>query len=72
MSTLLSELAIAQGVPPLPHSEQKLSLVTPMVLRNSGRVGSRRFDESLRVSQMIRRLFVFILSFRLGRGENAI
>ncbi len=24
---------------------EKLSLVTPMVLRNSGRVGSRRFKE---------------------------
>ncbi|UYU55137.1 hypothetical protein KQP61_13070, partial [Bacteroides faecis] len=29
-----------------PFRTEKLSLVTPMVLRNSGRVGSRRFKES--------------------------
>ncbi|WP_289307539.1 hypothetical protein, partial [uncultured Phocaeicola sp.] len=50
---------------------EKLSLTTPMVLRNSGRVGSCRFNESLRVSQMIRRLlFVFILLIQLGMGEK--
>ncbi|WP_229106121.1 hypothetical protein, partial [Phocaeicola vulgatus] len=36
---------------------EKLSLVTPMVLRHSGRVGSRRFDRSLRNLKKFRRLF---------------
>ena len=36
-------MAIAQGFHLFPFRTEKLSLVTPMVLRNSGRVGSRRF-----------------------------
>ena len=39
----LLQVAIAQGFHLFPFRTEKLSLVTPMVLRNSGRVGSRRF-----------------------------
>ena len=39
----LIQVAIAQGFHLFPFRTEKLSLVTPMVLRNSGRVGSRRF-----------------------------
>ena len=44
----LIQVAIAQGFHLFPFRTEKLSLVTPMVLRHSGRVGSRRFDWSLR------------------------
>ena len=37
------KVAIARGIHLFPFRTEKLSLVTPMVLRNSGRVGSRRF-----------------------------
>ena len=43
----LIQVAIAQGFHLFPFRTEKLSLVTPMVLRNSGRVGSRRFLRSL-------------------------
>ena len=36
-------MAMARGIHLFPFRTEKLSLVTPMVLRNSGRVGSRRF-----------------------------
>ena len=39
----LIKVTIAQGFHLFPFRTEKLSLVTPMVLRNSGRVGSRRF-----------------------------
>ena len=39
----LIQVAIAQGFHLFPFRTEKLSLITPMVLRNSGRVGSRRF-----------------------------
>ena len=39
------KVAIARGIHLFPFRTEKLSLVTPMVLRNSGRVGSRRFLE---------------------------
>ena len=42
----LIQVAIAQGFHLFPFRTEKLSLVTPMVLRNSGRVGSRRFKEA--------------------------
>ena len=42
----LIQVAIAQGFHLFPFRTEKLSLVTPMVLRNSGRVGSRRFLRS--------------------------
>ena len=38
---------MAQGFHLFPFRTEKLSLVTPMVLRNSGRVGSRHFLLSL-------------------------
>ena len=41
----LIQVAIAQGFHLFPFRTEKLSLVTPMVLRNSGRVGSCRFLE---------------------------
>ena len=46
----LIQVAIAQGFHLFPFRTEKLSLVTPMVLRNSGRVGSRRFSEEASVS----------------------
>ena len=39
------KVAIARGIHLFPFRTEKLSLVTPMVLRNSGRVGSRRLEE---------------------------
>ena len=36
-------MTIASGFHLFPFRTEKLSLITPMVLRNSGRVGSRRF-----------------------------
>ena len=38
------KVVIARGIHLFPFRTEKLSLVTPMVLRNSGRVGSRRFS----------------------------
>ena len=38
-------MVIARGIHLFPFRTEKLSPVTPMVLRNSGRVGSRRFGE---------------------------
>ena len=37
------KVAIASGFHLFPFRTEKLSLITPMVLRNSGRVGSCRF-----------------------------
>ena len=42
----LIQVVIARGFHLFPFRTEKLSLVTPMVLRNSGRVGSRRFKEA--------------------------
>ena len=39
-----------------PFRTEKLSFATPMVLRTSGRVGSRRFTESLE-AEMLRGFF---------------
>lgn len=39
------KVAIARGIHLFPFRTEKLSLVTPMVLRNSGRVGSRRLEK---------------------------
>ena len=41
----LIQVAIARGFHLFPFRTEKLSLVTPMVLRNSGRVGSRRLEK---------------------------
>ena len=43
----LIQVVIARGFHLFPFRTEKLRLVTPMVLRNSGRVGSRRFLRSL-------------------------
>ena len=40
----LIQVTTAPGFHLFPFRTEKLSLVTPMVLRHSGRVGSRRFD----------------------------
>ena len=45
------KVAIARGIHLFPFRTEKLSLVTPMVLRNSGRVGSRRFFREAPVSE---------------------
>ena len=42
---ILIQVAIAPGFHLFPFRTEKLSPVTPMVLRNSGRVGSRRFQQ---------------------------
>ena len=42
------KVVIARGIHLFPFRTEKLSPVTPMVLRNSGRVGSRRFGETKR------------------------
>ena len=41
--SIVIQVAIARGIHLFPFRTEKLSLVTPMVLRNSGRVGSCRF-----------------------------
>ena len=45
----LIQVTTAPGFHLFPFRTEKLSPVTPMVLRNSGRVGSRRFRRSLRI-----------------------
>ena len=46
----LIQVTIALRFHLFPFRTEKLSSVTPMVLRNSGRVGSRRFSEEASVS----------------------
>ena len=53
----LIKVTIAQGFHLFPFRTEKLSLVTPMVLRISGRVGSRRFTDKSSVTEMFRRIF---------------
>ena len=48
---------MARGIHLFPFRTEKLSLVTPMVLRNSGRVGSRRF-RTKGISRKIGSLFL--------------
>ena len=50
---------MARGIHLFPSRTEKLSLATPMVLRNSGRVGSRRFrkENESRFNKMLSRLF---------------
>ena len=52
----LLQVTIAPGFHLFPFRTEKLSPVTPMVLRNSGRVGSRRFSRASD-SALNRRLF---------------
>ena len=51
------KVAIARGIHLFPFRTEKLSLVTPMVLRNSGRVGSRRLEKG--VSRKIGSFFLY-------------
>ena len=60
----LIQVVIARGFHLFPFRTEKLSLVTPMVLRNSGRVGSRRFFREAPVS--IERYGGFIVFVPLG------
>ena len=53
------KVAIARGIHLFPFRTEKLSLVTPMVLRNSGRVGSRRLEVK-GVSRKIGSFFCYI------------
>ena len=57
----LIQVTTAPGFHLFPFRTEKLSPVTPMVLRNSGRVGSRRFSEEASVSDKdTEALFVYI------------
>ena len=53
----LIQVATAPGFHLFPFRTEKLSPVTPMVLRNSGRVGRRRFLEKSSVTSMLRGTF---------------
>ena len=55
----LIQVAIAQGFHLFPFRTEKLSLVTPMVLRHSGRVGSCRFWLKPPDLKKFRRLFLY-------------
>ena len=56
----LIQVTTAPGFHLFPFRTEKLSPVTPMVLRNSGRVGSRRFQKKPPYLIRIRRLCSFI------------
>ena len=58
MSDLI-QVTTAPGFHLFPFRTEKLSPVTPMVLRNSGRVGSRRFSEEASVPNRTRGLHSF-------------
>ena len=55
------KVVIARGIHLFPFRTEKLSLVTPMVLRNSGRVGSRRFRERMKAGSTIVGSAFFVL-----------
>ena len=61
------KVAIAPGFHLFPFRTEKLSPATPMVLRNSGRVGSRRFFSSggSSGSETVRNLSLFIPGRRM-------
>ena len=59
------KVAIARGIHLFPFRTEKLSLVTPMVLRNSGRVGRRRFPSEVLRNNPVAGDFVFY-----ARREN--
>ncbi len=60
----LIQVTTAPGFHLFPFRTEKLSPVTPMVLRNSGRVGSRRFRGSPHI-------LVIVLSY-WGQSENPV
>ena len=57
----LIQVTTAPGFHLFPFRTEKLSPVTPMVLRNSGRVGSRRFQKKPPCLIRIRRLCSFYI-----------
>ena len=66
MSPIL--VVIAPGFHLFPFRTEKLSPVTPMVLRNSGRVGSRRFQAESFTTTVVRLSFfcstsLYLISF---------
>ena len=61
----LIQVAIARGFHLFPFRTEKLSLVTPMVLRNSGRVGSCRFLERPPIQQWVGGFLFCMLFFFL-------
>ena len=67
------KVAIARGIHLFPFRTEKLSLVTPMVLRNSGRVGSRRLEkgESRKREESVERLAPFFGIYTSRCGEAA-
>ena len=67
------KVAIARGIHLFPFRTEKLSLVTPMVLRNSGRVGSRRLEkgESRKREESVERLAPFFVIYTSRRRDLA-
>ena len=59
----LIQVTIALRFHLFPFRTEKLSSVTPMVLRNSGRVGSRRFLEREALASEDARAFLFLPCF---------
>ena len=68
----LIQVTIALRFHLFPFRTEKLSSVTPMVLRNSGRVGSRRFLERSPCIGRCRGFFVFGLSFRTEKLSSFV
>ena len=67
----LIQVAIAPGFHLFPFRTEKLSPVTPMVLRNSGRVGSRRLQWKSSVTNVSRGTFRFCTARPRGRPSRA-
>ena len=59
------KVTIALGFHLFPFRTEKLSPITPMVLRNSGRVGSRRFRKPLYHLFDIEVFYCFLLCISL-------
>ena len=68
----LIQVTTAPGFHLFPFRTEKLSPVTPMVLRNSGRVGSRRFLERSPCIGRCRGFLVFGLSFRTEKLSSFV
>ena len=68
----LIQVTIALRFHLFPFRTEKLSSVTPMVLRNSGRVGSRRFLERSPCIGRCRGFLIFGLSFRTEKLSSFV
>ena len=68
----LIQVAIAPGFHLFPFRTEKLSPVTPMVLRNSGRVGSRRLQWKSSVTNVSRGTFRLYTSRPCSRPTGAL